>query len=632
MWAETAPAVVKMTYVDQSNPDQSFGEIAAGETAEAGYNKLTGDAPNQTVEFVNTSWGVNFITYLQVDASSIPGTITGATLTFDGSGSAASNKNRTSIFGAGYNNSTWSSNLTYNTADKSITTVGTTYETASKKFATFETVTLNITDAFKNDADKIVTIIVYELQADHSYIKNPAVTITYTTETAYSVTFSETNGVKAAVKIDDNDVTSGTNLPNGTYNFTATATGYKNYAGSFTVADADKVVSFTMTPKSTYSYTVKAVDGESNDLGTVASGSGFEDDEVTYYYPEFILDGTTLYKKNNNGGNPYWGASGTLDSDNKEFTVTYGDGTIENVVFYKEAEEMDGFTAKTTNNAPIRCSNGTGGIVEESVKLVTLPKGKYTIFGQVWGTEGLTAGVSLNGKNVWTQASTGSLANSTSEEFNVPAESDLYVYTTGGNDNHMLDLIYIVKTGEGDAVVPVDIKTTGTTFSSAYAVDCANLPSGVKAYKVSTVAGGKATAEEVTEAVSAGTGLILVATAAGSYDIPVAASGTDISATNLLKAAVAAKTVADNEAYGLSEGKFYLLEAGTIPAGKAYLQASDITTAPELSIVFGGEATGIDTVKGEGFTVNGYYNLNGQRVAQPTKGLYIVNGHKVVIK
>ena len=27
-----------------------------------------------------------------------------------------------------------------------------------------------------------------------------------------------------------------------------------------------------------------------------------------------------------------------------------------------------------------------------------------------------------------------------------------------------------------------------------------------------------------------------------------------------------------------------------------------------------------------------YYNLAGQRVAQPTKGLYIVNGKKVVIK
>ena len=43
--------------------------------------------------------------------------------------------------------------------------------------------------------------------------------------------------------------------------------------------------------------------------------------------------------------------------------------------------------------------------------------------------------------------------------------------------------------------------------------------------------------------------------------------------------------------------------------------------------------TGIDMVKGEGFKANGeFYNLNGQRVAQPTKGLYIINGNVVVIK
>ena len=45
-----------------------------------------------------------------------------------------------------------------------------------------------------------------------------------------------------------------------------------------------------------------------------------------------------------------------------------------------------------------------------------------------------------------------------------------------------------------------------------------------------------------------------------------------------------------------------------------------------------GGTTSINTVQGSGFRVNGYYNLNGQRVAQPTKGLYIVNGKKVVIK
>ena len=48
-----------------------------------------------------------------------------------------------------------------------------------------------------------------------------------------------------------------------------------------------------------------------------------------------------------------------------------------------------------------------------------------------------------------------------------------------------------------------------------------------------------------------------------------------------------------------------------------------------------GETTGINEVQGSGFKIQGsemFYNLAGQRVSQPTKGLYIVNGKKVVIK
>ena len=434
---------VKMTYVDYDTPDTSYGEIVAGETAKAGYNKIG----NGEVGFGNTSWSCNWITYLQVDGSAIPGTITKATLTFEGSGSTDSK--RTTGWGVGYNSSVWSSDMTYNTADKSITTLGTEQWTATKSATVFESFEFDITEALKNAEGKVATILVYETAAAGGYIKNPTVTISYTTAKTYAVTFAETNGVEATVTINGSDVTNGTSLPNGTYEFTATAAGYKDYAGEFTIEGADKAVEFTMAEKAIYSYTVKGVDSEGNELGVVNKGTGYEEESVTYYYPEFVLDGTILYKKNSNGSNPYWGATGLLDVDNKEFTVTYGDDIISDVVFYTEAEDIEGFTAKTTNNATIRCSNGTGGIVDGTVLLTTLPAGKYQIFGQVWGTTGLTAAV-LNDEGVefWTLESTGSLENKTSDEFELNASTDLYIYTAGGNDNHMLDLIYIVRTGD----------------------------------------------------------------------------------------------------------------------------------------------------------------------------------------
>jgi hypothetical protein len=44
------------------------------------------------------------------------------------------------------------------------------------------------------------------------------------------------------------------------------------------------------------------------------------------------------------------------------------------------------------------------------------------------------------------------------------------------------------------------------------------------------------------------------------------------------------------------------------------------------------DATGIKQVETSKQNAEGFYNLAGQRVAQPTKGLYIVNGKKVIIK
>ena len=61
---------------------------------------------------------------------------------------------------------------------------------------------------------------------------------------------------------------------------------------------------------------------------------------------------------------------------------------------------------------------------------------------------------------------------------------------------------------------------------------------------------------------------------------------------------------------------------------------TDTVLVKQLSID-GGDATGINMVNGEGLKINGsevYYNLQGQRVLYPTKGLYVVNGKKVIIK
>lgn len=67
---------------------------------------------------------------------------------------------------------------------------------------------------------------------------------------------------------------------------------------------------------------------------------------------------------------------------------------------------------------------------------------------------------------------------------------------------------------------------------------------------------------------------------------------------------------------------------------RAFLADSRTPGARALTLSFDDETTGIsETMKMEDvFGENTYYNLRGQRVENPTKGLYIVNGKKVIIK
>lgn len=85
--------------------------------------------------------------------------------------------------------------------------------------------------------------------------------------------------------------------------------------------------------------------------------------------------------------------------------------------------------------------------------------------------------------------------------------------------------------------------------------------------------------------------------------------------------------------YGLNGNK--LQKAGAAASIKGFRAYFDVPAAAEgrLAISFDGETTGIATIKADGsLEIEGAYNLNGQRVAAPQKGLYIVNGKKVVIK
>jgi hypothetical protein len=79
------------------------------------------------------------------------------------------------------------------------------------------------------------------------------------------------------------------------------------------------------------------------------------------------------------------------------------------------------------------------------------------------------------------------------------------------------------------------------------------------------------------------------------------------------------------------------MSGGSLATGKAYLPAATVSGAKNLKIIFDDETLGINDaslLNGNAEGINGktIYNLSGQRIAAPQKGINIVNGKKVLVK
>ena len=180
-------------------------------------------------------------------------------------------------------------------------------------------------------------------------------------------------------------------------------------------------------------------------------------------------------------------------------------------------------------------------------------------------------------------------------------------------------LVYAAKTNVavGDAGY--------TTFSSIMNVDL----TGVTGY-AAKYDGSKIVLTEITAA-PAGEGIIVKA-AEGNHSLTNIESAAAID--NDLLVSDGSVKGDGSTIFALANGKkgvgFYLVKSGdVIPAGKAYLK--DPASARSF-IGFGSETTGISEVATKVAADSKYYDLQGRTVAQPAKGLYIVNGKKMLVK
>jgi len=187
------------------------------------------------------------------------------------------------------------------------------------------------------------------------------------------------------------------------------------------------------------------------------------------------------------------------------------------------------------------------------------------------------------------------------------------------------------------------------TFSSKYDVA---VPEGLKASYASavTAGGGAITWTEFESGVPAGQGALLEG-AVGTYKFTPATEAVAPS-TNYLKANLTQQKLEQTSTIDGTKYTHYVLykdseraigfykvnsNGSWIAAGSAYLEVpmpNTATGAPAFFAIGGGEGTtDIRAINNGQLTMdNVYYDLSGRRVANPTKGIYIVNGKKVIVK
>lgn len=231
------------------------------------------------------------------------------------------------------------------------------------------------------------------------------------------------------------------------------------------------------------------------------------------------------------------------------------------------------------------------------------------------------------------------MASTSDKTFHNSTSSDVYYQESGNTCAFYLEKAEQQNAVKTTALTVGEVSANVATYSSPFPV---KLPEGVDAY-IAKQEGENIVLQKITGALPANTGVILSSENAEVY-IPTArtteteAEATEI-ADNKLVATTGSAVADDVNAYILSKNDtkavFMKLSASnrTIAQYKAYLKLDAGTQPANLSLAFAGSnLTGIQNVTETSAKSKTAYDLAGRKVGKLQKGIYIVNGKKVIVK
>ena len=496
-------------------------------------------------------------------------------------------------------------------------------------------------EAAKNAGTKLNSVTVYYSQASSSPLASIALSGTYPTSFAVGDTFSHEGMTVTATYEDDSedDVTS-----------KATFTGYNmSTTGTQTVT-----VSYTekeVTKTANYSIKVKPVAGLAFSPTSVDIAPGEETtvlfSKTTDATPSFVVADETIATYNSSTGKVVGLKEGTttITATSAE-TETYAAGTAVCTITVTDPGWID-LTAQGYNNGDdVDDVNGAYGSLTFDLGTngnSNNPKWYDTgsaVRLYAGNTIAITANTGFVLASVEFSVTSGSMdASNFSATVSKDGSKDKFDLSTPANS-----ITYSTSSNFRIDKVKLYIAAPVTISDAEYATYCNTSKildfntAGIKAL----IAKDNVTSITLTEIangqVPANTPVILYKEGAtgAAINVPVIASTTTVVDGDANDLRVSdGSTAKGDDVYVLAKnptiGFYKWTSATSLSEGKIYLKASSGSARDFIG--FDSETTGINEIATQKEETRGeYFNLAGQRVAQPTKGLYIVNGKKVIIK
>ena len=406
---------------------------------------------------------------------------------------------------------------------------------------------------------------------------------------------------------------------------------------------------------STYDWVTASINSNNNLAYTVAANSG---EARTAYLKVYAMDG--------NGDNVY---SDLITINQEAYVVDFATIPFEFNGGKEDIEETDGLTesglgsnysASTAPTTRLKF-DGTGDwmILKLDEHPSIGPELAFDIKGNSFSDGTFTVQISADGETYEDLATYTELGAVQTEVFNL-AENIRYIkwiYTEKVNGN--------VGLGNIAVIIPEEIVVTFNNRAEGYSTlfygtKNLTIPDGVKAYTYKVGADGKSVETPYKTYIPKGSAVVVeledksqVADAPFDVTFATTAASEPAHTDNMLLGfdEEGSTTVGPDDTkeylfYSLSLNKnkdkgsigFYWNQpdgaAFEMPAHRAYLAVEKDVANGASAFAFDGTGTGINGIFANGLPADGVYTLSGVRVNSDSlqKGIYIVNGKKVVIK